>query len=111
MNLAVSFSQELQQAFSAREDDSMFPAKLPSKLKHLAVQCGPSLSLRGGKAGLNAGARLKDEVMMKNLSSLEEQVSGHRTRFSLLPRSTTDISSDILREHWVDRLRGKDGCW
>jgi hypothetical protein len=115
LNLAVSFSQEVQRAFassSAGGDDGecMFPAKLPPKLQRLVVQSGPRLS-----SGLpNMGAtRHKEEVMVKTFENLEVCVrqDGHSTRFSLLPRRTTPLSSNDLRGHWVDRLRGKEGCW
>jgi len=110
LTLAVSFSQELEQAFassSTGEEDRMFPAKLPPKLKHISIQCGPEFT----KSSLNL--RLKDENMMQNLEKLEERVTkeGHATRFSLLARSTKKLTVDDLHEQWVDRLRGKAGCW
>lgn len=120
LNLAVSFSQEVQQAFTSslagedNDDDGecMFPVKLSPKLQEISIQCGPVPS--SGRP--NAGARLKDETMMKNFESLREGVEGkrgdHQTRFSLLPRSTVaELSSDDLRAHWADRLKGKEGCW
>lgn len=112
LSLAVSFSQELQEAYTSSDDDDgecTFSAKFPPKLEHLVVQCGPELS--SNRPGMSI--RLKDQTMVKNLESLEERVGreNRRTRFSLLPRSTIDVSSDDIRTHWVDRLRGKDGCW
>lgn len=112
LSLAVSFSQELYQAFTSSagdDEECMFPAKLPPKLERLVIECGPELL----SSRPNAAAQLKDQVMVKNLESLEERAGkeGHRTRFLVLPRSTKDISSDDIRAHWVDRLRGKEGCW
>ena len=111
LTLAVSFSQELEQAFtsSSTDEDCMFSAKLPPKLEQLSIQCGPELLITNP----NHSARLKDEIMVQNLESLEKRVNkeGHATRFSLLARGTKKSTTDDLHEQWVDRLRGKTGCW
>jgi len=112
LTLAVSFSQELEQAFASSttdEEDRMFPAKLPPKLEHLSIQCGPESSFTS--PSLNV--RLKDENMIQNLEKLEERVKkeGHATKFSLLARSTRKLTVDDLHKQWVDRLRSKAGCW
>ncbi|KXN83401.1 hypothetical protein AN958_01474 [Leucoagaricus sp. SymC.cos] len=112
LNLAVSFSEELQQVFATSndEDGCMFPSKFSPKLKQLIVQRGPESS----SSRSNMSARRKDEAMMKNLESLQtiHPALDHQVQFSLLPRrSTTDISPDEVRVDWVDRLHGKEGCW
>ncbi|KAJ3554177.1 hypothetical protein NP233_g12478 [Leucocoprinus birnbaumii] len=105
LNVAVSFSQEVQEALMPSDDDDdscLFPAKLPPRLQKLLVQCGPELS----SARPHAAARLKDETMLKNFEALEGS-----SRFTLLPRSTGGLTSDALQAQWADRLRGKEGGW
>jgi len=115
LNLAVSFSQELHQAFSLSAIEGgaacMFPSKLPSHLQQLVVQCGPEPAPCRSSSAI---ARQKDQTMVDNLKQLQALVTkegGHRTQFSMLSRRTAEVSSDDIRTYWVARLRGKEGCW
>ncbi len=119
LGFAVSFSQELHQAFSSSETEEdppecMFPSKLPLKLQRLVVQCGPEPS---SCLPTSVVTRQKDQTMVDNLAHLQtllitKEGGGHRTQVSILPRSATEVSlDDDIRTYWVARLRGKEGCW
>jgi hypothetical protein len=113
LNLAVSFSKELEEAYTdcpnLPEDEYTFPSpKLPSKLQHLITEGAPELPPAAPKR-----AKQKNEIMMENLESLEVQASrrNHRTRFTFLERAVVDYSADDIRANWEGRLSGKNTCW
>lgn len=131
LNLAVSFSQELHQAFeftsrtrgeeeggesvtAAAATGCMFPSKLPPNLEQFIVQCGPEPAPCRPGSSSSTIARQKDQTMINTLEHLQALLvkeGGYRTQFSVFPRGRTEISLDDIRTYWVARLRGKEGCW
>ncbi|KAG5351030.1 hypothetical protein C0989_008225 [Termitomyces sp. Mn162] len=96
LSMATSFTLELQAAF-AGDDESPFPSKLPSRLRHVVIQPAspPPVS---GKDTANIA---RDEMMMAHLEKLDPPQG---MDFTLLPRISTDRSYDAFKREWSDRL-------
>ncbi|KAL0960431.1 hypothetical protein HGRIS_005474 [Hohenbuehelia grisea] len=117
---AVAFSEELRAAFAsqANHDDSRpvpspasptaFAAMLPSSIRYVAVQ--PTIiEVRGGRRG---ALHAKEEAMMQNLRDLHTRSEeSDFARFSLLEGRKQDITVAAMKDDWVKRLTGDDGCW
>ncbi|KAG6859942.1 hypothetical protein C0995_001619, partial [Termitomyces sp. Mi166 len=96
LSMATTFTLELQAAFSGK-DESPFPSKLPSRLRHVMIQPGPPLSVcEKGAANL-----ARDEMMMAQLEKLEPPQG---MEFTLLPRASTDVPYDAFKREWSDRI-------
>ncbi|KAG6917379.1 hypothetical protein DXG01_002758 [Tephrocybe rancida] len=98
LSMAITFARELQEAF-AGDDESAFPAKLPSHVRHVVVQPAPALP----ESGKMAASLPRDALMMAQLQGLQPPQG---LAFSLLPRAESDGPYVTFRRDWSDRLVG-----
>ena len=118
LNTALSFALELEHALTNDTDAddpntnpntnpaSLFPAKLPPHTRRVLVQFGPSPQGMHRKCGT---AQMKERAIMQRLRALSG-VKG-AVEFTLLERSLGDVSGEVVRRQWAERLEGLEGCW
>jgi len=114
LSMAVSFAEELQEAFSEPETNTtdLFPSEgLPAHVECVIVQPG---SLRSTKSSegeyLPAALRKREEAMMEKLTMVRASAT-KGVRFEILEGSDVGPFLQTLRQHWVDRLGGCKGAW
>ena len=108
LSTAVSFAQELQQAFSDDEETaSLFPSRLPPHMEYVVVQPGSP-----GLAGKSPSATLhkRDEVMKERLAAVKKFAT-KGVRYNMLEGSEVGPVLEAFKRDWVDRLEGGHGGW
>ncbi|KAG6818506.1 hypothetical protein H0H93_004436 [Arthromyces matolae] len=96
LSMATTFALDLQAAF-AGDEDSPFPSKLPSRLRHLVIQ--PAKALPSSEK--EAAHRARDDAMVAQLEKLQPP---QHVEFTLLPRATMEGAYGVFQRDWVDRL-------
>ncbi|KAG6856826.1 hypothetical protein H0H87_000303 [Tephrocybe sp. NHM501043] len=109
LSMAVSFVQELREAFTG-EDDLPFASKLPSSVRCVVVQpAGVPVASEKSSAAMQARESVtnnaRDEVMMSHLKALQPPQS---VVYTLLPRAEADGPYVTFRREWSDRLEGSE---
>lgn len=104
---AVSFVRELSEALRT-DDDSLFPAKLPTNVCNVYVQPSPATHPPSPKI---SNIRLVNDTMQGQLERLtRDENLKNDLQFHLLKACDSDIRS-TSRLEWLNRLEGGDGCW
>jgi hypothetical protein len=108
LSMAVSFAQELQEAFSGDEEaTTLFPSRLPPHVEHVVVQPGSP-----GPAGKLSTATLrKREEAMKEQFAAVRAFATKGVRFDVLEGSEVGSLLEAFRRDWLDRLEGGQGGW
>jgi hypothetical protein len=108
LSMAVSFAQELQEAFWGDEETmSLFPSRLPPYVEHVVVQPGSP-----GPAGKLSTATLhkREEAMREQLVAVRAFATSG-VRFDVLEGSDVRPPLEAFKRDWVARLEGGHGGW
>lgn len=98
---ARSFTKELAEAVEGSgEDEELFVAKLPPKVRHIYIQPGAAALV----AKPTSVKPSPDDYMMETLHSL---VNNHGVRCALVQSE----EGAGAKADWINLLEGGDGCW